>query len=172
MVDRIIVILLSAGLASLLLHVDRGSRLLAVIASSATQDSCATGSDPDVRHSFTYIENGKTFLYKMCSRTVVIWQRQGEHLTLRSVQAFEPAPWLPNQINIYAPAENLVASLGKPHKLDRGRFVDLYYYKAGSRGLIVVQVPTKKNVIGSVSIEFQEAMPNNSFKPTPLRGAA
>ena len=172
MVNRIIVILLSVGLASLLLYTERGSRLLAGIASNAARDTCVTGIDSDVRRSSTYMENGKTFITESCSRTVATWQRQGSRLTLRSVQAFEPAPWLPDQINIYASADNLVAYLGKPHKVDRGGLVDMYYYKVGSHGLIVIQVPTKTGVIGSVSVEFQEAMPNNSFKPTPLRGAA
>ena len=171
-VDRAIVISLTAGLSLFLLSAERGSRLLAVIASSATQDACVTGTDSDVRRSFTYSESGRTFFSKTCSRTTVVWQIQSGHLTLRSVQAFEPATWLPNEINIYAPAENLLTYLGRPHKIDRGRRLDMYHYQAGSHQRIVAQVFPDNNVIGSVSVEFQEAMPNNSFKPRPLRGSA
>ncbi len=169
-INRAVVILLSAGLALLLLYADRGSRLLAVVASSAAQDACVTGIDTDVRRSFSYTENGKTFYSKTCSRTAAIWESQGGHLTLRSVQALEPATWLPDEINIYAPAENLLTYFGNPHRIDRGGLIDMYHYKLGNQRRIVVQVFPKKDVIGSVSVEFQEAMPNKSFKPRPLRG--
>ena len=169
-VDRAITILLVAGISLLLLYAERGSRQLAVIASSAKQDACVTGADSDVRRSFTYSDYGNKFFSKTCSGTAAVWQIQGGRLTLRSVQAFEPATWLPDEINIYAPAENLLTYLGRPHMIDRGRRLDIYHYKPRIHQRIVVQVFPEKGVIGSVSVEFQEAMPNNSFKPSPLRG--
>ena len=169
-VDRAIVILLTAALSLLLVYAERGSRLLALIASNAKQDSCVTGTDEDVRRSFSYSDYGENFFSKSCSRTTVVWQTQNDHLALRSVQAFEPATWLPDEINIYAPADNLLTYLGKPYEIDRGRRLDMYHYKIGRHQRLVVQVFPEKKVIGSVSVVFQEAMPNNSFKPSPLRG--
>jgi hypothetical protein len=152
---RAVVILLTASVALLMLYADRGARTLTAIAKSAMRDPCVMGTDPHVRRSASYSENGQSFRSKLCSRTSATWENREGQLTLNSVQAIEPVSWLPDDLNIYAPAGSLLKHAGKPDKIDKGGRADFYYYQLTSRTTVVFQVPAERNVIGSVLVEYR-----------------
>ena len=175
-VDRMLTILVTSLLTGLIVYTSRADYVLARIALNATKDSCVTGLDRRILRTATYFDGlGKyrsQFHLRLCSRSSVRWELKDGAQHLRSIQAVEPVSWLPNDINVYSPAENLRKNLGKPDRFERFQRLDEYEYSLPNHMSLNFQVSTSKNVIVSVSVIFNRAMPNNSFKPRPLRGSA
>ena len=175
-VDRVLALLVTSLLTGLMIYSSQADHVLAKIALKATQDSCVTGLDPLILRSATYFDGlGKyrsKFHLRICSRSSVRWELKDGAEHLRSVQAIEPVSWLPSHLNVYSPAENLRKRLGKPDRFERFPRLDEYEYSLPGHMSLIFQVSTSKNLIASVSVTFRRAMPNNSFKPRPLRGSA
>ena len=175
-VDRMLAVLVTSLLTGLMIYSSRADHVLAEISLNAAKDPCVTGLDPLILRSVKYFEGlGKyrsKFHLRICSRSSVRWELKDGTEHLRSVQAVEPASWLPDDLNVYAPARNLRKRLGKPDRLERFPRFDEYEYSLPGHMSLNFHVSTSNDAIGSVSVNFTRAMPNNSFKPRPLRGSA